>query len=125
MFQGLSKRERQIMDVIYMLREATAAQVLSRMPEGSTDASVRKLVRILEEKGHLTHRREGREHVYSPTIPEKEARRHAAQHLLATLFRGSLPEALSALLDASYGDLSEEEARKIRRLIDQAEAEGR
>jgi BlaI family penicillinase repressor len=121
----LTRRERQIMDVIYMLGRATAAEIHARMPDHISDASLRKLVRILEGKGFLTHEREGREHVYRPTVPREKIRTEAAQHLLQTMFQGSVSAAVSALIDASDAPLSDEDAAELRRLIDEAEMEGR
>ena len=124
MFSQLSRRERQIMEAVYMLGAGTAADIRAQLPEDVSDASVRKLVRILESKGHLEHARRGREHVYRPTVPRGRVQRQAASDLLRTLFRGSLSAAVSALLDASDGELSDDEAAAIRRLIDEAEARG-
>jgi len=124
MFSTLSRRERQIMEAVYMLGAATAADIRAHLPEEVSDASVRKLVRILEHKGHLEHERRGREHVYRPTVPRGRAQRQAAGDLLRTLFRGSLSAAVSALLAASDQELTDDEAAAIRRLIDEAEARG-
>jgi len=124
-FLNLTRRERQIMDVVYSLGRATAADIHAHMPDAISAASLRRLVRILETKGYLDHGRSGREHVYRPVIAPAKARRQAARHMLATLFRGSLPAAVSALLDASQGQLSPEQIAELRRLIDQAESEGR
>ena len=123
-FSDLSRRERQIMEAVYMLGAATAADIRAHLPQDVSDASVRKLVRILEGKGHLEHERRGREHVYRPTVPRGRAQRQVARDLLRTLFGGSLSAAVSALLDASDRDLSDDEAAAIRRLIDEAEARG-
>ncbi|MCP4571383.1 MAG: BlaI/MecI/CopY family transcriptional regulator [bacterium] len=125
MLSQLSRRERQIMEVVYMLGRASAADILTHMPEDVSDASLRKLVRVLETKGHLEHVRRGREHIYLPTIPRRRIQRQAADDLLRTLFQGSLSAAVSALLDAKAGELDDEEAARLRRLIDEAEAEGR
>ena len=121
----LSRRERQIMEIVFMLGEATAGQILQHMPDDTSDGSLRKLVRILEGKGYLTHDRAGREHVYRPTLEPDRVQRQAAGNMLRTLFRGSLRDAVSALLDAKQGKLSEKQAAEIRRLIDAAEKEGR
>ena len=85
---NLSRRERQIMDVVYMLGEATASQIHAQMPGPVSDASLRKLVRVLEAKGFLSHAKQGREYLYRPTVPREKVRTEAAQHLLKTLFRG-------------------------------------
>jgi len=123
--RDLSRRERQIMDVILMLGEATAAEIHDHMPGDISDGSLRKLVRILEEKGHLRHTRRGREHLYRPTARRKRLQRQAAGDLLRTFFQGSLSDAVSALLDAKQGKIDDAQAEEIRRLIDAAETEGR
>ncbi len=123
--QRLSKRERQIMDVIYMLGEATAADVIKHLPEKVGDASVRKLIRIVEQKGYLAHRRVGHSYIYIPTIPKEIASRQAIKHLLRTFFQDSAPKAVSALLDASGSELSEEDISELSELIRKAEEKGR
>ena len=122
---NLSKRERQIMDVVYMLGEATAGQIHAQMPGPVSEASLRKLVRVLEAKGLLSHGKKGREYLYRPTVPREKVRTEAAQHLLKTLFRGSVSAAVSALLDVAEEPLSDEDTAALRALIDQAEEEGR
>ncbi|NIO29707.1 MAG: BlaI/MecI/CopY family transcriptional regulator [Candidatus Latescibacteria bacterium] len=123
--QRLSKRERQIMDVIYTLGEATAADVFKHLPEKVSDASVRKLIRIVEQKGYLTHRRAGHSYIYAPTIPKEIASRQAIKHLLKTFFQDSTPKAVSALLDVSGSELSQEDISELLELIRKAEEEGR
>ena len=120
----LSKRERQIMDVIYTLGEATASAVRENLPEKVGDASVRKLIRIVEQKGYLTHRRAGHSYIYTPTIPKEVASRQAMRHLLRTFFQDSAPMAVSALLDVSEGNLSEEDIAELAELIRKAEEKG-
>jgi len=122
---NLSRRERQIMDVIYMLGEATASQIRDNLPEDVGDASVRKLIRVVEKKGYLVHRREGRRYIYSPTVPTKEAEGNALRHLLKTFSQNSAPKAVSALLDATEDNLSEEDIAKIAILIEEAKSKGR
>ncbi len=121
----LSKRERQIMDIIYMLGEATAADVLENLPEDVGDASIRKLIRIVEQKGYLRHRREGHSYIYSPTVSREEASTQALKHILKTFFEGSAPKAVSALLDVSGEDLTEEDIIEITARIREAEERGR
>jgi predicted transcriptional regulator len=115
----LSRRERQIMDVIYRLGRASAADVHARLPDPPAPTAVRTLLRILEEKGHLRHEREGTRHIYLPTVPQEAARESALRHLMRTFFAGSASAAVAALLDASDGELTdaqrEELVRKIRR----------
>jgi BlaI family penicillinase repressor len=118
---SLSKRERQIMDVIYMLGEATAAEVLENLPEEVGEASIRKLIRIVEQKGYLKHRRSGHSYIYSPTIPKSVARNHALKHMLKTFFQGSTTRAVSALLDAAGDQLTENEIAEITARIREAE----
>ena len=120
----LSKRERQIMDVIYTLGEATASAVRENLPEKVSDASVRKLIRIVEQKGYLTHRRAGHSYIYTPTIPKEVASRQAMRHLLRTFFQDSAPMAVSALLDVSEGNLSGEDIAELAELIRKAEEKG-
>ncbi len=123
--QELSKRERQIMDVLFMLGEATAAEVRDNLAEEVSDASVRKLIRVLEQKGHLTHRREGRSHVYSPKVSREKAKRQAMTHLLRTFFQGSATKAVSTLLDVSDDKLSDDEIEELSAMIDEAKKKGR
>lgn len=119
----LSKRERQIMDIIYMLGEATAADVIQQLPEKVGEHSVRKLIRIVEKKGHLTHRREGRHYVYIPTVPLEDASKMAMSHLLRTFFQYSVPKAVSTLLEVTEGDLSPEDIAELQALVKKAEEE--
>lgn len=122
---NLSKRERQIMDVVYMLGEATATDILEHLPQKAGEASIRKLIRVVEAKGYLTHRREGPRYVYQPTIPSDVASRHALRHTLKTFFRGSAPKIVSALLALKEGGLSEDEITEILALIRQAKEKGK
>ncbi len=122
---ALSKRERQIMDVVYMLGETTAAEVRENLPEDVGDASVRKLIRVVEQKGHLKHRRQGHSYIYTPTVPREEASRQALRHLLKTFFQGSAPKAVSALLDVTRDELRGEDISEISALIQDAEDKGR
>lgn len=122
---SLSKRERQIMDIIYALGEATAAEVVELMPDGVGDASVRKLIRVVESKGHLRHRREGHGYIYSPTVPRDEASRVAMRHTLKTFFENSAPKAVATLMDLTRDALSEEDIAEINALISNLESEGK
>jgi BlaI family penicillinase repressor len=114
--KSLSRRERQIMDVIYTLQEATGNQVLERLPNPPSYSAVRALLRVLEQKGHLVH---------SPTLPRERARRSALKHLLRTFFDDSTEEAVAALLDISEDNLTPEDYRKLLELIQKARKEGR
>lgn len=121
----LSRRERQIMDIIYRLGSATAAEVRERLPEAPSYSAVRALLRILEEKGHLRHRVEGQRYVYVPTLNRTKARRSAVTHVLQTFFNGSVEQAMAALLDVSRDRLSDEELENVARMIEEARKEGR
>lgn len=121
----LGRRERQIMDVIYRLGEASVAEVLEQLPDPPSYSSVRAMLGLLERKGHLKHRREKLRYVYLPTVPRERARRSALEHLLNTFFEGSPTEAVAALLDSSAGELSDAELDDLAKIIQQARKEGR
>jgi predicted transcriptional regulator len=121
----LSRRERQIMDIIYELQEATAAQVLDRLPDPPSYSAVRALLRVLEEKGHLTHKQDGPRYVFIPTLPREEARQNALKHVLKTFFDNSTEKAVAAILDISEDQLSDEEYERLSILINKARQEGR
>ena len=121
----LSRREREIMDIVYALGRVTAAQAREVMADPPTDAAVRATLRILVEKDHLRFEHDGPRYVYSPTVPRKEARRSAMRHMVATFFGGSTEGAMAALLEIQDGDLSSEERRHLKEMIDKASEEGR
>ena len=124
-FQALSKRERQIMDIIFRLGEATAEDVIENFPEPVGDASIRKLIRVMERKGYLVHRKKGRCYVYKPVLSRDKAGRQAIKHILKTYFYGSTPMAVSTLLDVSSDILTEEDIKRISKMIDKTKKEGR
>jgi predicted transcriptional regulator len=121
----LSRRERQIMDIVYRLGKATATEILDGIPDAPTKDAIRRLIRILEEKGRLRHEEDGPRHVYYPTLPPEQARISALDHLLQTHFRGSAAQAIAALLESSAEGLTEGELKRIADLIDEAKREGR
>jgi BlaI family penicillinase repressor len=123
--KNLSRRERQIMDIIYELGEASAAQVLEKLPNPPSYSAVRALLRILEEKGHLSHRQDGRRYMFVPTVSHKTARENALKHLLKTFFNNSTEKAVAALLDLSEDQLSEKDYFRLLELIEEANKEGR
>ena len=123
--KNLSRRERQIMDIIYSLGEATVTQVREAIDDPPSYSAVRALLRILEEKGHLQHKLDGPRFVFSPTMNRNQARRSALQRILRVFFDGSTEKAMSALLDLSDGDLSEEDYDRLLGLIENARKEGR
>ena len=119
----LSRRERQIMDIVYARGEATAGQVLADMADPPTKTAVRTLLRILEEKGHLKHRQEGQTYIYKPSRPRNRAGRSALRRVLDTFYDGSLERAVAAHLSDSAADLSAEELDRLAALIRQARKE--
>ena len=122
--RDLSRRERQILDILYQRGQATAAEVQSALPEPPSYSAVRALLRILEEKGHVRHDQDGPRYVYLPTIPRNNAQRSAMRHLLQTFFDGSAEQAISALLDDSSAKLSSAELDRLARMIDTARKSG-
>ena len=121
----LSRRERQIMDAVYALGEATVNQVVDAIPDAPTAMAVRRMMHILEEKGHLKRRENGREIVYSPRETKVKAGRSAFQNVLETFFGGSLEEALAAHLHSRKESVSDDERERLIALIEQAKSEGR
>jgi BlaI family penicillinase repressor len=120
----LSRRERQIMDVIYKLGKATAADIHERLPDQPSYSTVRAKLRVLEEKGFVRHQEQGPRYLYIPTTPRDKARRSALRHLIDTFFGGSAEQVVAALLDETAAKMSEEELDRLSRLIDQAKKEG-
>lgn len=116
----LSRRERQIMDVLFRRGRASAAEVQEDLPEAPSYSAVRSLLRILEEKGHVTHEQEGPRYIYSPTVAKERAKRSALRHLVETFFNGSPEQAMAALLDQGATELSDEELDRLAALIDEA-----
>ncbi len=124
-FQHLSRRERQILDVLYKLGRATAAEVRAALPDRPSYSAVRASLRILEQKGHAKHEEQGLRYVFLPAVPEGKARRSAVKHLLETFFHGSPEQAVATLLDVASAELTPEDLDRIARRIEQARKEGR
>jgi predicted transcriptional regulator len=122
---NLSRRERQIMDIVYREGQATATEVLAAMPDPPSYSAVRAMLRVLENKGHLRHVPDGTRYVYRPTLPRERAGRPALENVLQTFFDGSTEKAVAALLDLSRSELSPEELDRLSELIEQARTEGR
>jgi predicted transcriptional regulator len=123
--QHLSRRERQIMDVIYQRDRATAADVQGGLPSAPSYSAVRALLAILVEKGHLRIEEEGARYIYLPTRPRTQAGRQAIRQVMDTFFGGSVENAVAALLDSRDAKLSAEEVGRLQKLIDQARRAGR
>jgi predicted transcriptional regulator len=120
----LSRRERQIIDILYAQGRATAAEVQTALPDPPSYSAVRAMLRILEEKGHVRHEQDGPRYVYVPMVARDNAKRSALRHMLRTFFDGSAEQAISALLDDSSARLSDAELDRLARLISQARRNG-
>ena len=121
----LSRRERQIMEIVYERGRATAAEVRAHMPDPPSYSAVRAQLRILEDKGHLRHEQDGPRYVFLPTVPREEARETALRKLVRTFFGGSPEGAMAALLDLEGGQLDEAALERLAEMIDGAKREGR
>lgn len=120
LYLHLSRRESQIMDVVFQFGEVSVADVVDRMPDQPGYNTVRNTMAILERKGYLLHRQEGQKYLYAPTGTVEAAKRSAVSHLLDTFFNGSLPQAMQAMLGSQDRDLKREDLDEISRLIEQA-----
>ena len=120
----LSRRERQIIDILYSQGRATAAEVQAALPDPPSYSAVRAMLRILEDKGHVRHEQDGPRYIYLPTVGRDNAKKSAMRHVLQTFFDGSASQAISALLDDPRSQLSEPELDRLARMIDQARKAG-
>jgi predicted transcriptional regulator len=120
--QHLSRRERQIMDIIYTRGEASAAEVNADLPDNPSYSTVRTLLRILEEKGHLKHREDGQRFVYAPTRTRAAESKSALKRVVMTFFEGSLADAVAALVDTADGKLPAGELKRIEDIIKKAKS---
>ena len=121
----LSRRERQIMDIIYQRSRATAAEVMEDLPDPPSYSAVRALLRVLEEKGHVRHKQDGPRYVFLPTVPRDRARQSALKQVVGTFFEDSAEQAVAALLDMTGKDMSDAELDRLAELIEEARKEGR
>jgi BlaI family penicillinase repressor len=121
----LSRRERQIMDIVYARGVASASRVLEDMPDPLSRATVRTMLRILEEKGHLKHHKQGREFIYQPTRPRRRVGQSALRRVLNTFFDGSLEQAVAAHLADRGAAPSAEELKRLAELLRQAREKGK
>lgn len=121
--QDLAKRERQILEIVYGLGRASAADVLERLPDGPGYSTVRKMLSILESKGYLKHIEQDRRYVYLPTRSRREAGLSSLKHIMDSLFDSSAESVVSALLDISDADMSDEDLRRLSQLIEQRRKE--
>jgi predicted transcriptional regulator len=121
---ALSRRERQIIDILYARGRGTAAEVLAALPDPPSYSAVRAMLRILEEKGHVRHEQDGPRYVYLPTVARDNAKRSALRHMIRTFFDGSTEQAISALLDDASTKMSDTELDRLARMIDEARRSG-
>ena len=122
---GLSRRERQIMEILYQRGKASAQEVREAMESAPSYSAVRAMLRVLEEKGHVRHQEEGLKYVYAPVVARDKAKRSAVKHLLETFFGGSPEQAVAALLDVSATRLTPEELERMAGMIEKAKREGK
>jgi BlaI family penicillinase repressor len=115
--EALARRERQVMDILYRMGEATAQEVMDEMTDPPTYSAVRALLATMTEKGLVEFRKDSRRYVYRPAVPEKKAKRSALKQLLSTFFEGKPEKLVAALLDPKDQQLSSDEIEKIRKLI--------
>jgi len=123
-YLNLSKRERQIMDILYRQGQASAAEVQANLPDPPSYSAVRATLRILEEKGHVHHHQDGPRYVFRPAVARDKATRSAIRHLVRTFFNGSAEQAVTTLLDESTSKLTTEELDRLAGLIDEARSKG-
>jgi predicted transcriptional regulator len=122
---SLTRREREIMDIVYRRGRATAHEVLADLAEPPSYSAVRALLRLLEERGHVKHALDGTRYVYSPAVPRGDARKSALAHVVRTFFAGSVEHAVASLVESSRTKLSREELDRLGEVIDRAKKEGR
>jgi len=120
----LTRRERQIMDVLYRRGRATAAEVMADLPGEPNYSTVRTQLRVLEDKEHVRHDEEGLRYVYAPAVPRHAARRSALKHLVETFFDGSAEQVVAAVLGGEASRLSDEDLKRIAELVADARKEG-
>jgi len=120
----LSRRERQIIDVLYRRGRATAADVMADLPGEPSYSTVRTQLRVLEAKGHVRHEQDGQRYVYAPAVPRGTVRRSALKHLVETFYEGSVEQAVAALLGGEGSRLTEDQLDRIEDLIKKARKEG-
>jgi BlaI family penicillinase repressor len=123
--QGLSRRERQIMDILYRSGKASASDVLNAMPDPPSYSAVRAMLRVLEEKGHVKHQEEGLKYVFTPVVAPDKAKRSAVKHVMETFFNGSAEQIVAALLDVSSSKLTRGELDRMAEMIEKAKKEGK
>jgi predicted transcriptional regulator len=122
---SLSRRERQIMDILYQRGKASASEVRETMEAAPSYSAVRAMLRVLEEKGHVKHQAEGLKYVYVPTVARDKAKRSAVKHVMETFFNGSAEQIVAALLDVASTQLTRGELDRMSEMIEKAKKEGK
>jgi BlaI family penicillinase repressor len=122
--RNLSRRERQIMDILYQQGRATGSEIHQALPDAPTYSAVRAKLRVLEEKGHVRHQEEALRYVYLPVVARDTARKSALRHLVSTFFAGSVEETVAALLDLSAANLAPQDLERISQMIETARKQG-
>ena len=122
---ALSRRERQIMDILYQRGKSSASEVREAMPDAPSYSAVRAMLRVLEDKGHVRHRSEGLRYVYLPMVAHEKARRSAVKHLVDTFFSNAPEDVVAALLDVSSPRVTREELDRMSEMIERAKREGK
>ena len=118
--QTLSRRERQIRDILYQRGRASASEILQAMPDPPTYSAVRAKLRVLEVKGHIRHEEAALRYVYLPIVARDTARKSALRHMVSTFFQGSVEDAVAALLDLSSAKMSDQDLDRIAHMVDEA-----
>jgi BlaI family transcriptional regulator, penicillinase repressor len=122
---ALSRRERQIMDILYQRGKSSASEVREAMPDAPSYSAVRAMLRVLEDKGHVKHRSEGLRYVYLPMVAHDRAKRSAVKHLVETFFSDAPEDVVAALLDVSSSRVTREELDRMSEMIERAKREGK
>jgi predicted transcriptional regulator len=122
---GFSRREREIMDALYKLGKASAAQIMEQIPEPPTYTAIRTQLTILEKKGHVRHTSDGTRYIYEPEVAREQMGKRAIDQLLKTFFDNSVERAVTALLTRKDADISRDDLERLSRLIEKAKKEGR
>ena len=120
--QNLSRRERQIMNVLYRRGRASVSEIAEELPEAPSDTAIRTFLRILEQKGHVTRQRDGRRHLYRPKVSRNRAARAALSRVLGTFFDGSIGDALAAHLSDPANEIDDDELKRLRKMIREAKS---
>ena len=121
----LTRREREIMDIVYRLGRASAQDVLENLADAPSYSAVRALLRLLEERGHVRHIEEGAKYVFLPAVPRGEARRKALSHVVSTFFGGSVEQAMLTLVESARNKLTSEELDRLGEIVERARKEGK